>query len=81
MNSTYGIPDSEPISMFCGLPVIVAVLPMFDAVATATTYGIGGSPRRRAMRSASGVITRHTMSFTRNAEKRPLVKITVGNRW
>ena len=30
------MPDSEPISMFCGLPVIVAALPMFDAVATAT---------------------------------------------
>ena len=29
------MPESEPISMFCGLPVIVATLPMFDAVATA----------------------------------------------
>ena len=65
--------DSEPMSMFCGLPVIVAVLPMFDAVATATTYGIGGSPRRRAMRNARGVITRHTMSFTRNAEEEAAV--------
>ena len=36
MKSRYEIPDSDPISMFCGLPVIVATLPMFEAVATAT---------------------------------------------
>ena len=41
MKSRYEIPDNEPISMFCGFPVIVATLPMFDAVATAMTYGIG----------------------------------------
>ena len=34
---TYGIAESDPINMFCGLPVIVAVLPMFDEVATAIT--------------------------------------------
>ena len=30
------MPDSAPITMFCGLPVIVATLPQFDAVAVAT---------------------------------------------
>src|SRR5438874_12478913 len=34
--SRYLIPENDPISMFCGLPVIVATLPMFDAVATAS---------------------------------------------
>jgi hypothetical protein len=36
MKLRYEIPDNEPISMFCGLPVIVATLPVFEAVATAT---------------------------------------------
>jgi len=27
-------PEIDPIRMFCGLPVMVAVLPMFDAVAS-----------------------------------------------
>src|SRR5207237_9034728 len=34
--SRYLIPENDPISMFCGLPVIVATLPIFDAVATAS---------------------------------------------
>ena len=81
MKSRYEIPDSEPISMFCGLPVIVATLPMFDAVATASTIRApAAAPSRRAMCSTNGVITRQTMSFTRNAESRPLVKMTVGSR-
>ena len=66
--------------MFCGLPVIVATLPMFDAVATASRYGTGASPSRRAMCRTNGVITRHTMSLTRNAESTPQVKTTVGSR-
>src|SRR5437588_300922 len=34
--SRYLIPEKEPISMFCGLPVMVATLPIFEAVATAS---------------------------------------------
>ena len=37
--------------MFCGLPVMVATLPMFDAVATAITYGAGVTRSRRASRT------------------------------
>ncbi len=66
--------------MFCGLPVIVATLPMFDAVATAITYGSTGRRRRRARWIANGVITRQTTSLTRNADSSPLLKTTVGNR-
>ena len=36
VNDRYGMPDRLPISMFCGLPVMAAVLPMFDAVASAS---------------------------------------------
>ena len=53
---------------------------MFEAVATATTYGTGASLRRRVMCTTSGVITRQTMSLTRNADSSPLEKITVGRR-
>jgi hypothetical protein len=80
LKSRYEIADRDPISMFCGLPVTVATLPIFDAVATATRYGMGGSSRRRAMCNTNGVMTRHTMSFTRNAESKPQVKMTVGSR-
>jgi hypothetical protein len=72
--------DSDPISMFCGLPVIVATLPMFDAVATAMTYGTAGTLSRCAICTTNGVMTRQTMSLTRNAESTPVVKITVGSR-
>src|SRR5438445_12637504 len=33
--SRYLIPEDDPISMFCGLRVIVPTLPILDAVATA----------------------------------------------
>ena len=29
------MPDSAPMTMFCGLPVMVATLPQLDAVAVA----------------------------------------------
>ncbi len=32
----YGICEKLPIIMFCGLPVMVATEPMFDAMATAS---------------------------------------------
>jgi hypothetical protein len=34
-NVRYGIPEKLPTSMFCGLPVSVATLPTFEAVASA----------------------------------------------
>ena len=34
-NVAYGIREKLPIMMFCGLPVIVAVEPTLDAMATA----------------------------------------------
>jgi len=66
--------------MFCGLPVIVAVLPILDAVATARRYGTGLTPMRRVAVSTKGTITRQMMSLTKNAESNPLRRITVGSR-
>ncbi len=78
--SRYRMAENEPIRMFCGLPVIVAVLPMFDAVATASRYGTGLTPIRRVAFNANGTMTRQMMSLTKNAESSPLRKITVGKR-
>jgi len=75
------MPENEPISMFCGLPVMVATLPMFDAVATARRYGSGFTPMRRVAVRTKGTMTRQMMSLTKNAESTPLVTITVGSRW
>ena len=66
--------------MFCGFPVIVATLPMFEAVATARRYGTGGRLICRVAASTNGTITRQMTSFTKNAERTPLVKTTVGRR-
>jgi len=68
------------MSMFCGFPVIVATLPIFDAVATANRYGNGSSRSLRLMLSTNGTITRQTISFTKNAESAPDVNTTAGNR-
>src|SRR5205085_10766269 len=75
------MPEKDPISMFCGLPVMVATLPMFELVATASKYGSGGKFIRLVMLSKKGTMTRHTMSFTKNAERIPQVKITAGKRY
>lgn len=45
------------MSMFCGLPVMLATLPMLDPVATASRYASGGRPIRRVMCSTNGTIT------------------------
>src|SRR5260370_42600248 len=67
-NSVYGIRETAPTIMFCGLPVMVAVLPTLEAIATAMRYEIGSRRSGRVTSLTSGVITRHTTSLTRNAE-------------
>ena len=57
--------------MFCGLPVIVAVEPTFDAIATASRYGTGLRPRASVSSITSGAMTRQIASFTRKAENTP----------
>ncbi len=66
--------------MFCGLPVIVAAPPTFEAVATASRYGTGSRRRRRARPRTSGVSTRHTVSFTRKADPTPAASVTTTSR-
>ncbi len=54
--------------MFCGLPVMVATLPMFDEVASARRYGLGSRSSVSAICSTSGVKAMHTTSLMRNAD-------------
>ena len=68
------------MSMFCGLPVIVATLPMLDAVATASRCGSAFTPSRLVAVRTKGTITRQMMSLTKKADRIPLVNMTVGNR-
>ena len=72
--------EKLPIMMFCGLPVMVAVEPMFDAIATANRYGTGLRPIASVNSSTSGASTRQMASFTRNAEKTPAVPTTPQSR-
>ena len=66
--------------MFCGLPVIVAVLPTLDAIGIANRYGIGSRLSRVTRSSTSGVMTRQIVSLTRNAENDPATStIAVSN--
>jgi len=71
--------ENEPINMFWGFPVMLATLPIFEAVATASRYGSGLNPNLRVIFKTNGTITRHTMSFTKSAESTPEVKTTAGN--
>src|SRR5207302_785961 len=65
--------------MFCGFPVIVATLPILAAIATASRYGIGLRSSRSAILATSGVMTRQIASFSRKAENKPEVSVTVAS--
>src|SRR3981081_2934012 len=65
--------------MFWGLPVIVAVLPTLDAIATASRYGTGLRRNRVTQSRTSGATTRHIASLTRNAEKKPETRVTAAS--
>ena len=69
------MPDRLPTSMFCGLPVIVATLPMLDPMATASSNGSGDSPRSAATSSTMGVNIRHTVSLTNIADSTPAATV------
>jgi hypothetical protein len=62
--------------MFCGLPVMVAVEPTLEAIATASRYGSGRRCNFNVTSSTSGVRTRQIASFTRNAENTPETAVT-----
>ena len=60
--------ESEAMRMFCGFPVGVATLPMFDDVASARRYGFGSRFTESHTRRTSGVSAMHTTSLIKSAE-------------
>ncbi len=69
------MPEDVPISMFCGLPVMVAVEPIFDAIATASRYGTGRRRSAWARSTTNGASTRQIASLTRKADAMPDTRI------
>ncbi len=57
--------------MFCGLPVMVAALPMLLAVARPSSSGMGSTSAISAASIIRGVSARHTTSLMKNAARRP----------
>ena len=84
-NCVYGICEKLPIMMFCGLPVMVAVEPTFEAIASASRYGAGRRLSASVRSSTSGDSTRQIASLTRNAENTPATVTTAtsssSGRW
>src|SRR5262249_21410921 len=72
-------PDTDPISMFCGLPVTVAALPMLDAVASARRYGSGRCRRASATSMTTGVNTRQIVSWRKSADSPPVTKTSASS--
>src|SRR6266700_5758467 len=62
--------------MFCGLPVIVAVLPTLEAIGIASRYGSGLRLSEMTSSATIGVMIRQMVSLTRNAEKKPHTSTT-----
>src|SRR5947209_9411210 len=56
--------------MFCGLPVMVAVLPTLEAIGIASRYGSGLRLSDKTSSATIGVMIRQMVSLTRNAEKK-----------
>ena len=61
-------PAAEPMRMFGGSPMRVAVPPMFEASTWLMRYGAAEIPSRRATDSVTGVMSRTVVTLSRNAD-------------
>ena len=61
-------PVAEPIMMFGGSPISVAVPPMFDAKICAKRYGYGLTLSSSVMSSVTGTVSSTVVTLSRNAE-------------
>jgi hypothetical protein len=68
-----------PISIFCGLPVMVMALPIFDESISAIRKGIGLIFSERHMPIITGVKSNTTASFTRNALAIPVIIVSTSS--
>src|SRR4029453_6059123 len=60
---------AEPIMMFGGSPISVAVPPMLDAKIWAKRYGYGRTLNSSVMRRVTGTVSSTVVTLSRNAEK------------
>ena len=63
-------PAAEPMRMFGGSPMSVAVPPMLDAKIWLIRYGIGETRSVRAIDSVTGVSRTTVVTLSRTAESR-----------
>ena len=68
------------MSMFCGLPIIVATDPILAEAASAIKYGIGFISPLLVISNKSGVNIKTIVSFKKSADKIPEVKIMIIRR-
>src|SRR4030095_15528678 len=61
-------PVAEPIMMFGGSPISVAVPPMFDAKICAKRYGYGLTLSSSVMRRVTGTVSSTVVTLSRKAE-------------
>ncbi len=66
--------------MFCGLPIRVRAEPMLAAQASANKLGTGSHPRRRAMRSTTGVMARQITSLENTADRPAATAISAASQ-
>jgi hypothetical protein len=71
---------TEPINMFCGLPIKVAAEPMLAAQAKAKANGTGLSPRCQHTRTTTGVMAKQITSLENTADKAPATPIKTASK-
>ena len=73
MNAMNDRPVAPAIMMFGGSPISVAVPPMFDAMTSMITSGIGSMSSASASRNVIGTISRTVVRLSRNADSSAVV--------
>jgi len=79
--STKEIPEKIPISIFCGLPTMVAAEPTFADVANPITYGIGFRFKAITISKTIGVNISTIVSFKNKPDKIPEEKTINNKSW
>jgi hypothetical protein len=67
----------EPMMMFGGSPISVAVPPMFEASTSAIRYGLGSISSSFAISSVTGVNSSTVVTLSRNAEATAVSAISI----
>ena len=73
MNATNERPVAPAMMMFGGSPISVAVPPMFEAITSMITSGIGSMSSASASRNVIGTISSTVVRLSRNAESTAVV--------